>query len=222
MPAQPTSVFAFVTQPLVAEGLAKVLEECGDLQFAGYSTDPRTGMEELARMQNGVILLDQAFGLRVVFDVLSSIKRSMAGLRPVLWTREISPADRRLVIEGGARGIADRTEAVSSLLECLRVVAGGRLWLGEPGESTPLEHRGAHRLTQREREVVALVRAGLKNREIADRLSITPGTVKVHLMHVFEKTGARDRFELRMQAGYLLDDGAHSGLAVPAAGGERQ
>jgi DNA-binding NarL/FixJ family response regulator len=222
MPAQPTTVFAFVTQPLVAEGLAKVLEDCADFRFAGYSADPRSGMEELARMPSGVVLLDQAFGLRVVFDVLSAIKRSMAGLRPVLWTREISPADRRLVIEGGACGIVDRTDPVSSLLECLRVVASGRLWLGDSGEPAAFEHRGAQRLTQREREVVALVRAGLKNREIADRLSITPGTVKVHLMHVFEKTGARDRFELRMQAGYLLEDGADGGLVVPAASGESQ
>ena len=65
--------------------------------------------------------------------------------------------------------------------------------------------RGALRLTSREREIVALVKLGLKNREIADRLSITSGTVKVHLMHIFEKTGARDRFELGLQAVKLLE-----------------
>ena len=71
-------------------------------------------------------------------------------------------------------------------------------------------------MTQREREVVALVKNGLKNREIAETLSITPGTVKVHLMHIFEKTGARDRFELRMQAARLLEPEA--GVAHGPAG----
>jgi two-component system nitrate/nitrite response regulator NarL len=205
MPVQPTGVFAFVTQPIVAEGLAKVLSDCPDLKFAGYSADPRTVIEEISGSGAGIFLLDQAYGLRIVFDLLSAVKRSTLLAQPVLWTREISAADRRLVLEAGARGILDRTLPVSTLVQCLRTVASGGLWTGDPDGGSGMEPRGGHRLTQREREVVALVRAGLKNREIGQRLAITPGTVKVHLMHVFEKTGARDRFELRMQAARLLE-----------------
>jgi two-component system nitrate/nitrite response regulator NarL len=218
MPAQPTLVFAFVTQPIVAEGLARVLSDCSDLKFAGYSADPRTVLEEISATSAGVFLVDQAFGLRIVFDLLSAVKRTNLMTQPILWTREISAADRRLVLEAGARGILDRTLPVSTLLQCLRTVSSGGLWIGDPDGGTGLEPRGGHRLTQREREVVALVRSGLKNREIAQRLSITPGTVKVHLMHVFEKTGARDRFELRMQAAKLLEGEAPAEpLTMPSA-----
>jgi DNA-binding NarL/FixJ family response regulator len=56
--------------------------------------------------------------------------------------------------------------------------------------------------------VVELVCRGYKNRQIAEALSITPGTVQVHLMHVFEKTGVRDRFELAMQGARLLEQDA--------------
>jgi DNA-binding NarL/FixJ family response regulator len=220
MPVQPSTVFAFVTQPIVGEGLAKVLEGCPDLVYCGFSSDPRTVIEELDRRRPALLLLDQAFGLRVVFDLLAALKRSSLWIHPVLWTREVSSADRRLALEAGVRGILDRTLPVASLLECLRAVGAGQLWLGEPDSVPGFEPRGAHRLTQREREVVTLVRAGLKNREIAQQLAITPGTVKVHLMHIFEKTGARDRFELRLQAARLLEpESAPPGAVGSAAVG---
>jgi DNA-binding NarL/FixJ family response regulator len=54
-------------------------------------------------------------------------------------------------------------------------------------------------LTPREVEVASLVSKGMKNREIAESLGIATGTVKIHLMHIFEKTGIRDRFELALR-----------------------
>ena len=93
------------------------------------------------------------------------------------------------------------------MLECLRSVAHGNVWI----ESSLSEHvmgsfdrRAAPRLTPREKEIVHHVCGGLKNKEIADALSITAGTVKVHLMHIFEKTGVKDRFELAVHGRRLL------------------
>ena len=178
-------------------------------------------MEDVERMRPGVLLLDQAFGLRVIFDLLAAVKRSAMWTFPVLWAKEISSTDRRLALEAGMRGMLDRTLPVTTMVECFRSVAAGNLWIGEPEAAAALDPRGAHRLTQREREVVLLVRDGMKNREIAERLVITPGTVKVHLMHIFEKTGARDRFELRMQAARLLADAETPVVHADAAHGGR-
>jgi DNA-binding NarL/FixJ family response regulator len=61
-------------------------------------------------------------------------------------------------------------------------------------------------LTPRERDIVHHVCGGLKNKEIATALSITAGTVKVHLMHIFEKTGVKDRFELAVHGRKLLNN----------------
>ena len=60
------------------------------------------------------------------------------------------------------------------------------------------------KLTPREREIAICVCRGLRNREIGERLTITPGTVKVHLMHIFEKTGVKDRFELALRGRQIL------------------
>ena len=64
----------------------------------------------------------------------------------------------------------------------------------------------------REREIVEFVCRGMKNKEIADALSITPGTVKVHLMHIFEKTGVKDRFQLALQGRQFLASAEESGF----------
>ena len=66
------------------------------------------------------------------------------------------------------------------------------------------DRRSAPRLTPREKQIVHQICEGLKNKEIAEALSITAGTVKVHLMHIFEKTGVKDRFELAIQGRKLL------------------
>ena len=74
-----------------------------------------------------------------------------------------------------------------------------------------INRRTTPRLTPREEEILNLVMRGMKNKQIADALQITTGTVKVHLMHIFEKTGVKDRFELAMYGrklrGYTEDIG---------------
>jgi DNA-binding NarL/FixJ family response regulator len=107
----------------------------------------------------------------------------------------------------GARGILRRTLPITTMYECLRTVGQGNLWLENSISDQVvgfLNRRSTARLTPREREIVRSVCRGLKNKEIAELHHITPGTVKVHLMHIFEKTGVKDRFELAVQGPRLL------------------
>jgi DNA-binding NarL/FixJ family response regulator len=120
---------------------------------------------------------------------------------------DLAEIDCFRALQLGARGILKKTLPVESVLECLRTVGQGNLWiensLAEHAVGGP-ERRSSPRLTPREREIVHHVCAGLKNKEVAEALSITPGTVKVHLMHIFEKTGVKDRFELAVHGRRLL------------------
>ena len=80
-----------------------------------------------------------------------------------------------------------------------RAVGRGNIWIENSISNQVvgfLNRRNLPRLTPREYEIVALICRGMKNKQIADSLNITIGTVKVHLMHIFEKTGVKDRFEL--------------------------
>ena len=98
-------------------------------------------------------------------------------------------------------------ELNATLSESLRTVGRGGVWIENSLPDPALggdERRSSPRLTPRERDIVHHVCGGLKNKEIALALSITAGTVKVHLMHIFEKTGVKDRFELAVHGRKLL------------------
>lgn len=203
----PLLVFACESQPIVLEGLAKVLGECPDLEFIGAANSLSEALETVRFRQPHIILVDQSVGLKVVFQFLSDVKSVSSGCQPVLWVNELAEIDCFRALQAGARGILKKTVPVPLVAECLRSVGQGNIWL----ESTLSDHsfraldrRSAPRLTAREKEIVHHVCAGLKNKEIAEALSITAGTVKVHLMHIFEKTGVKDRFELAVHGRRLL------------------
>jgi DNA-binding NarL/FixJ family response regulator len=143
---------------------------------------------------------------------------ALPGTQAVLWVKSAEELQASDVLQAGARGIIEKSQPLDTLAECLRVVASGRLWFESGEREIPVdperERRRAPRLTPRERQILTLLAQGLKNAEIAKALGISPGTVKVHLMHVFEKTGARDRYELAIRSRKLLGPG--NGAEAPA------
>ena len=104
-------------------------------------------------------------------------------------------------LQAGARGIMRKTAPAAVLNQCLRAVSDNELWTETLHnlKDSELDQPRRRPLTPREQEVASLVAKGMKNREIAEALGIATGTVKIHLMHIFEKTGIRDRFELALQ-----------------------
>lgn len=201
------SVFACESQPIVVEGLLRVFEREPDFALTGHAPALPEAMDTIREARPQLVLIDQSVGLKAVFQFLQDLKSVLPEAQPVLWIHELAEIDCFRALQVGARGIVRKAHPVASLLECLRAVATGRMWI-ESGMSTNvsgfLQRKHAPRLTPREREIVRHVCTGLKNKQIAEQLSITPGTVKVHLMHIFEKTGVKDRFELAIHGRRLL------------------
>jgi two-component system, NarL family, nitrate/nitrite response regulator NarL len=210
------TVFACESQPIVLAGLARILSNCDDLEFIGSASSPTEALETVRMRHPEVILVDQSSGLKTIFQFLSDVRSTSARCQPVLWVNDLAEIDCFRALQIGARGILKKTLPVESVLECLRSVAGGNVWI----ESSLTDHvmgsfdrRSAPRLTPREKEIVHHVCGGQKNKEIAEALSITAGTVKVHLMHIFEKTGVKDRFELAVHGRRLLGIEHAEGMA---------
>ncbi len=175
------------------------------------------GAEVLSRVgteKPNLVLLDQSIGLKNALQLIAEMRAIAPGTHGVLWVNDLAEMECLRCLQAGARGIVKKTQPVSVLLECLRTVASGSLWLehsiARPSQTFAAK-RTTPRFTPREQEIVQHVCRGLKNKEIAEALKITPGTVKVHLMHIFEKAGVRDRFELALQGNKLLG-------VVPEAG----
>lgn len=200
-------VFACESQPVVLEGLARIFAGTGDLTLVGASSEPLQAFEAIEAAAPRVVLVDQTGGLRGAFRMLGELKVRIPLAAPVLWVQELSEIESFRALQLGARGILRRNLPVQSLLDCVRAAAQGSVWMENAISNQVagfLHRRSAARLTPREREIIEQIMCGAKNKDVASALGITAGTVKVHLMHIFEKTGVKDRLELAMQGPRLL------------------
>jgi DNA-binding NarL/FixJ family response regulator len=98
----------------------------------------------------------------------------------------------------GARAIVHKRFAIETLMTAIRTVAEGLVWMppAVQAQFVAQENPASKQLTARESEIVRHVASGMRNAEIAQRLSIRESTVKTHLNNVFQKLGLRDRLEL--------------------------
>jgi two-component system nitrate/nitrite response regulator NarL len=211
-----STVYACESYPIVLEGLEQVLLRSGDLQLAGASATLQAALPACIREEPDLVLVDPSFPLPVALEFISAVRARTVRSQFLLWVQDLDEAEYIRALQAGVRGILRRNANPGVIVECLRAVAGGTLWV-DPSVSDRvmgyLNRRSGPRLTPREREIAQLVCQGLKNKQISAVLGITPGTVKVHLMHIFEKTGVRDRFELAMQSSRIF---ASDGMAEVA------
>jgi len=135
----------------------------------------------------------------------------------VLWAREISTEWAFQVIELGVRGILAKTLPSDLQIKCLHKVYEGELWLAKSLTENLLAGKSIS-LTRREGQLVGALAQGLKNKEIAELLGITEGTVKVYLSRLFHKVGVKDRFELALYGLKNLGVTEKPGEAQSAAG----
>jgi DNA-binding NarL/FixJ family response regulator len=202
------------TEPVAIEGLRAVLNGCTDLRLAAADTSLLGGMELVRQHSPAVLIVDKSFGVPSVMDCLKRLRDSGYAVAPVVWGVNLSEAEALRMLQGGALGVVRKTAPTSALLECLRAVVAGNTWMEESVLQEPESIRGSTRsnLTARELQVLELVEQGLKNRDIAGHLGIRPGTVKIHLKHIFEKTGIHGRYGLALSG--LKEKGL---LSLPAA-----
>jgi two-component system nitrate/nitrite response regulator NarL len=194
------TVCACDSQPIALEGLRCVLEDRDDLQFLDGAQNLLNGLAVLERHTPAVMLVDRSFGAKPVLDWISSSKVRYPQTRVVLWATVISDVECFRALQAGALGILKKSAAIPAIINCLRTAAEDQIWTESLYAPRELRSGSARprALTPREHEIITLVARGMKNREIGEALSIATGTVKIHMMHIFEKTGIRDRFELAM------------------------
>jgi len=192
------------TQPVTAEGIRTLLNDMSGLKFDQGIDSLARAREILQDSAPSVLMLDKAFGIQIVLEWLASIRSGTVDLTAntaiVIWGASITEAEALRFLQAGARGILRKTAEISVILACLRTVASGRSWMEESvfGELGRGERYPRSELTAREQQVLELVEQGFKNKEIALDLGIRPGTVKIHLKHIFEKTGVRGRYGLAL------------------------
>lgn len=202
-----TRVLIADDHPMIAAAM-DVLLRGSDYKLVGRA---RTGADALAQVQQhkpDILLLDVNMPDGSGLDVLAELNDRPA--RPIVVLLTAGMDDTQLIKADSLQpdGMVLKTSDPALLLDCLEKVAAGERWVDpEITERTvQVKERIAQRpsLTPRERELVDLVRQGLRNRDIAAQLGVTEGTVKVYLHAIFDKLGVDNRTELAMRAPDLL------------------
>ncbi len=189
------------TQPITAAGLRSLLLVSGELEHMASVSTLDEASEVIRTCQPNLVILDKSLGIQAVLEWITRIKRaSYQDLEVILWGVSITEAEALRFLQAGAKGIVRKTSDPDTLMACLRSVANGSSWMADSvfRESSRMERYSRSELTPREQQVMELVEQGLKNKEIARELGIRPGTVKIHLKHIFEKTGVRGRYGLAL------------------------
>jgi len=186
------------TQPITAEGLRTLLTAAGDLEFLASLNSLEAATQLVTARPPDVVIVDKGFGMRVVLDWIHDLKLADAAPAVIVWGVSMTEAEALRLLQAGAKGIVRKTADLESIVSCLRTVASGRSWMEDCvfRDSARQERYPRSELTPREHQVLEMVEQGFKNKEIALELGIRPGTVKIHLKHIFEKTGVRGRYGL--------------------------
>ncbi len=197
-------------QALIRAGLRVLLESAADIEVVAEATDGATAIEVLRSQQVDVVLMD----IRMpIMDGLAATKIIMndAELNETRVIMLTTFAEDEYIIEAlrhGASGFLVKDSEPADLINAVRVVNQGEALLS-PSVTRSLISTIASRstslssnlstldiLSDREREVLVLVGAGLNNTEIAEKLYLSPLTAKTHVSHIMAKLNVRDRTQL--------------------------
>jgi DNA-binding NarL/FixJ family response regulator len=195
--------------PVFLSGLVQLLGSEPDIAVVARCTNGVDALDAIRRERPDIVVADLSMPGPSGLDLLREVTALTPAPRFILITARIEHEDVTEALKLGVGGIVLKESAAAQILDCIRRVAAGRQWIDQVIGSRTLdamlrrqaaEERAASVLTPRELEVVRMVANGLRNKEIADALSISEGTVKVHLRTIFEKLGVESRLKLSVYA----------------------
>jgi two-component system, NarL family, nitrate/nitrite response regulator NarL len=182
------------SQPLVAAGVAQLLNSVDELDLVGYVATLAEGRDRLVQLHPDLVIsslrLPDGSGLDLLGEAAAS------GSRTVLLTDTSDAELLRRAYESGVDGILSKRGGAETLLESLLRIAHRQRVIDPEVLDILLRSDDHEELTPRENEIASLAARGLRNSEIAASLRIAEGTVKAHLRKIFSKLGVRNRTQL--------------------------
>jgi DNA-binding NarL/FixJ family response regulator len=209
--------------PIVRDGLKKLLTLEDDLEVVGEAGDGREVIERVQELEPDVLLLDLRMPNLDGLQALQALQQSNKNTRVIVLTASEDKNEFVQAMKLGCSGIVLKQTAPDLIVKSIRKVNAGEIWLDShttaavmrqfsaPGDISTMPNgkpRERSPLSQREREIVALVAQGYKNKEMAEKMFISEQTVKNHLHNIFDKLGVSDRLELAL---YAIHKGLHVG-----------
>jgi len=193
--AKPIRVLCVDDHPLLRQGIGALVGAEPDMALVAQAQSGSEGLEQFRRHRPDVTLLDLRLPDMNGVETLRAIRSEFPDARVLMLTTFEGDVEIRNALQAGAHGYLLKTMPPAEVVDAIRQVHAGGKRIPPAVAARLAEHMGDESLTARELEVLRHVAEGGRNKEIADVLSISEETVKVHVKHIMDKLGATDRTE---------------------------
>ena len=200
-------------QLIVREGIRMLIENHPGTKVVAMASTHSEALDIIAREPTDLIILNLELGGNSALAFIPELREAAKDARILVLTGQRDSATHQKAAQHGATGVVLKENAAELLLKAIEKVYKGEAWLdrltlgsllfqmsSQEKETVDPRTRKIASLTERERQVIALIAEGLKNRQIAERLFISHVTVTHHLSSIYGKLGVSDRLELVIYA----------------------
>ena len=180
---------------MVREGLKVLLSICDDIAVVGEAADGAEAVELCPAVLPDVVLMDVMMPVMDGAEATAEITAAYPEVRVIALTSFVDQDYVQKTLDAGAISYLLKDARPDALIQAVRDAMDGRGTIDSSAMKALLERRDdvGRDLTAREREVLALLAGGLSNKEIAQRLTLSVGTVRLHVSNVLSKLGAPNR-----------------------------
>jgi len=181
--------------PIVRDGIAAIINLQPDMSLVGATATAGEALKRFSELRPDVALVDLRLPDMDGFDLIKRLRDTHPNARVIVLSSHEGDVDIQRALEAGAQGYVVKGIVREELLETIRSVHAGKRRLPAAVAQKLAEHMGEEPISTRELEVLALMAAGKRNKEIASQLSIADDTVKMHVRNILSKLQVNDRTE---------------------------
>jgi DNA-binding NarL/FixJ family response regulator len=196
---------------ILREGITSMINGHRDVTVAAVSDGREDSLTKARAVKPRVVLMDLGLGSQNCSEVIESLKKEFPGIKIIGMGLAPAQSDIMEFVQAGVEGFILKNATAEDMIKTIRAVAGGETVLpplmtgslfSQATEHAPLKWKrdlkGAIRMTEREKEIIALIVEGMRNKQIADSLNISTFTVKSHVHNILEKLALKSRLQIAM------------------------
>ncbi len=197
MSAPKIRLFLADDHPMVRRGLVATIQAESDMEVVGEADNGNDAVSMVPECRPDVVLMDLSMPHRDGIGAITALRAAGVSARFVVLTSMVDAGEIRRAIEAGASGYVLKSASGPELVTTIRSVHAGRRVMSPEATDAMIAASQVHApgadLTQRERELLALMARGMANQQIADDLHIALPTVKFHITNILGKLQAENR-----------------------------